>query len=230
MIGLLNAYLFDAQAEYQLKYGAMFEAAIRSGLKTDQVKSYKVALGELPKSPTECDLWVISGSAKSSYDREAWIQELKDFVVKCDKSKAQMIGLCFGHQLIADALGGKVEKSDKGWGIGVRSVEVLKDKTWMMPKSKVLNLIFSHQDQVIELPEEAEWIATSDFCKYEAFMVDEHILCLQGHPEFTIEFAKDRYLDREDLIGASKVEKALESFNTAISYDLIWSWLREFKR
>lgn len=228
MIGLLNAYRYDPDADYQKQYGPMCLEFLSRALPGEKVKMYEVALGDKPKSDDECDAWIITGSPKAAYGSERWIHELGQFIINAHHDKRKMIGICFGHQMIAHHLGGRTAQSPAGWGVGVRSFRVLKHKPWMQPRLDEVSLLFSHQDQVVELPPRAEHLASDEFCKYQMFSIGEHIFCLQGHPEFTPEFAKGRLDTRVESVGREKYERAVQSMGRKTHSEELGSWIRAF--
>ena len=234
MIGILNAYHFDANdTGYQLDYSRIFIEFVKSIYpeKADAVREYKVAQGEFPQSVNECELWFITGSPKSVYEDIPWIHNLRDFVVKLDETKVKTIAICFGHQMVAHALGGKVSKSPRGWGVGIRNFEMLIHKPWMdSPGSTTqkLSLLFSHQDQVEVLPPTAELLAQDEFCPFQMMQIGEHILTMQGHPEFTVNFARERLISRRDKMSAETFDKAMKSYAEASDFQLMIGWIRKF--
>lgn len=227
MIGLINAYMFDPDPKgYQAQYEPMFMGfAKESGL---DIRSYRVALGEKPKSFDECSGWIISGSSKGAYDNDPWIEELISFIQECHKHKKKLAGICFGHQLIAQSLGGKTEKSDKGWGVGIREFQVKKEMPWMKPPLLNCSLLFSHQDQVTELPPGAEHLASDPFCEYQMYSMGKHVFCLQGHPEFTPEFARSRYESRREKLGNQTYKTAMASLGAPTHRHELGQWLANF--
>ena len=110
---------------------------------------------------------------------------------------------CFGHQLIAQALGGAVGRAAAGWGVGVHTWKVVRDESWMRPAKREFRLLASHQDQVKTLPSGARLLASSKFCPHAAFAVGEHMLAVQGHPEFTKAYAEFLMHKRRPLLGAA---------------------------
>ena len=149
-----------------------------------EFSSYAALDGELPKSPEECDLWVITGSRFGVYEGHDWIAPLEAFIRDCRDAGKKMIGICFGHQIIAQALGGKVEKSDKGWGLGVHRYDLVDWPEALGPPPDTFNIQAYHQDQIVKPPEGAEQIARSDFCEYAALWYPGFAITVQGHPEF----------------------------------------------
>lgn len=154
-------------------------------------RTYAILDGEIPASPEECDAWLITGSKFGVYDGYDWIEELKAFVRQAHSARRPVVGICFGHQLIAEALGGKVEKSDKGWGVGLHSWELKEKADWMEGAGEDFALQVSHQDQVVELPEGARVLASSDFCPNALLAYDDWAVSFQGHPEFSADFSED---------------------------------------
>lgn len=239
MIGVLNAYHFDfTLGNYQEDYNRDVDAFLLRTFPSQLVRQYKIAKGEWPLSFDECHLWVITGSAKGAYEEVPWIHRLEEWVRELHLRKKKLIGICFGHQIIARALGGKVERSEKGWGVGIQKFQILKPQSWMQPAQTEVSLLFSHQDQVVELPNESSLLAQdeihllaqNDFCPNQMFQIGRHILTMQGHPEFSVEFAKNRLVSRREKIDPAVYDRAMSSFALQHDSSIISHWLREFAK
>ncbi|ETX10966.1 glutamine amidotransferase [Marinomonas ushuaiensis DSM 15871] len=152
--------------------------------------TYDVRLGFFPESVTECDAWLITGSKSDAYADEAWILRLCEVIKDIDQLKRPLVGICFGHQIIARALGGRVEKFEGGWGVGVHQYQI-DESLPMLANNQSIALCAFHQDQVVEKPERARVILRSDFCQNAGLIYDDHILTFQGHPEFSEEYEKE---------------------------------------
>ena len=153
--------------------------------------AYPALEGRLPDSPQEADLWVITGSRFGVYEEHPWISPLESFIRECKSTGSRMIGICFGHQLIAQALGGRVEKSSKGWGLGIHEYTPSGWPEALAPAPHSLRLQAFHQDQVTALPEGAHRIARSEFCENAALWYPGFALTVQGHPEFGKAYVRD---------------------------------------
>ena len=230
MIGFINAYRPDGGlVAYQERYLPMFVDYLEKTFPVDEIRVYEPALGDMPGKPEDCSLWVISGSPKNADDTDPWIQALAEFIRACDAVKAKVVGVCFGHQIMAQALGGKVATSDKGWGVGARKFDILKQKSWMDPAIETATLLYSHHDQVMELPEGAEHLGRSDFCEYEAFSVGDHFLCVQAHPEFDTDYARGSLASKRKTLGEAHYDRAIESLKMPLSADVLMRWIRNLR-
>ena len=147
------------------------------------------------------DFFITTGSRASVYDEEPWIQILIDFVKRLEKEKKKFIGICFGHQILAIAFNARVEKSAKGWGIGVATNRIVYTPQWMGEKKKNINIIVSHQDQIMSLPEGATVIAESDFCPFFIVQWNDQFLSIQGHPEWNRDYSKALMNERRKIIS-----------------------------
>ena len=213
-------------------YPDMFRALIRDaadalGIKVD-VSIWNVEAGEYPGSIDACDAWLITGSRKSVYDDEAWIQDLGAWVKKLHERKRKLIGICFGHQMVAHFLGGQSAAAESGWCVGVQDYRVVSSAEFMLPAQGTYRLIASHKDQVKSLPPGAELLASSDTCPHAMFQLGEHMLCFQGHPEFQPAYSADLTELRRELLGPEKSEAAIKSLQNAPDRQLAGIWILNF--
>ena len=190
--------------------------------------------GELPPAPDACEAWLITGSKFGAYEDYPWIHALKDFIVKAYAAKIPMVGICFGHQILAQALGGKVVKSDKGWGVGRQTYKWSEDKpSWLaktdLAQSDEFSILAFHQDQVVEVPPQAKVIASSDFCNVAALAFGDQVLSFQGHPEFDEPFV-DTLIEnrRADSLGDEVADKGAASLALPIDKTAIGAGIVEF--
>lgn len=142
-------------------------------------RTWKVVEGELPASVTEADGWLITGSRHGVYEDHPWIPPLQQFIRDAFAARVPVVGICFGHQIVAQAMGGKVERFDGGWAVGATEYDF---------GGETLRLNAWHRDQVVTAPPGAKVIATNDFCTNAALLYDDRALTVQAHPEFRPEF------------------------------------------
>ena len=181
-IGILQAdsvlpHLQNEHGNYPEMFQKLLEEAARSITEIDrlEIKHYDIEHGQYPAKIDDCDAYLITGSKKSVYDDEPWIHDLKEYVLALNKVRKKLIGICFGHQMVALALGGKTEPAEVGWGVGIHSSNVVVQKSYMNPPLSKLSAIVSHKDQVTQLPEGAELVSTSDFCPNAMYLSLIHI-------------------------------------------------------
>jgi len=209
-------------------YAEMFQSLFVSLDDQLEFKVYQVIEGEYPENMDECNAYLITGSKYSAYDNEPWIKQLQNYIVALHKHRKKLIGICFGHQVIALALGGLTEKSEKGWVAGNSISTIEKAKSWMGKAKKQFALLVSHQDQVTRLPVQAELIASNISCQNASFQIANHILTFQGHPEFSADYLHYLLNKRRDIIGEEKYKKAMDSLQCDQDAQLIVRWIIDF--
>lgn len=182
-VGILRTgYMGGKLAEDHGEFPDMFIDML--GADSFNYRTYSVVDGELPNSIDDCDAWIITGSKHGAYEDHTWIAPLEAFIRKLAVGEQPTVGICFGHQIMAQALGGKVEKFDGGWGIGP---QVYKE----VETGKTATLLAFHQDQVTECPPGAEITHTSEFCTIAGLRYSSTCWSLQPHPEHTPAFTRD---------------------------------------
>jgi len=179
-----------------------------------QFAFYQAHKGELPENVTDCDAYAVTGSPNSVNDDDPWIEPLLDFIREIDTHKIPTIGICFGHQAIAKALGGEVINAGKGWRLGITKTHYRTQKPWMNPDFDSLQIPAAHHDQVIALPERAEVLGGNDYCPITSIGVDDHFFTTAYHPEMTVGFLADmvHHLDKKESakLGDKAYREALD--------------------
>ena len=201
-------------------YPAMFAELLGDGV---EIETFDVQAGQLP-DPNAHDAVLITGSPAGVYDDYPWIAPLMDFVRSAKDSK--MVGVCFGHQVMAEALGGHVEKSDKGWGAGLHHYSVVHDEPWIDSATGIA-IPASHQDQVVVQPPNTEIVARSDFTEFAALAwTDRPAISFQFHPEFSPDFAKALIEKRYDIVPDP--DAAITSLDAPNDNARVGGWIRRF--
>lgn len=212
------------------RYPAMFRDLLGEADATLEFKTYDVRAGELPAGPDACDAFLVTGSAASAFDEEGWIRGLEAFIRVCAAQGRKLVGICFGHQVIAQALGGAVERSRNGWGLGRRTFAIARRRPWMDEPLETCALFFSHQDQVTVLPPGAETLAGDAHCPIQMYAVSNGVLCIQGHPEFSPPYAQAHLKLRRERLGPERYGEALQEVRKPVDAPVIARWIVKFLR
>lgn len=189
---------------------------------------YDVEEGEYPQDIDEVDAYLITGSKSSVYDDKPWIATLIDFVRELDSRHKKTVGICFGHQLVAEALGGKTEKSPKGWGVGLHTHRFASAPGWHDQGELAFDILVSHQDQVVKNAAGAKVLAGSEFCENAVCQVGEHILTFQGHPEFVPDYSREIMELRREMIGEQAYGSGMESLVSDPQRMRVARWILNF--
>ena len=207
-------------------YPSMFRTLF--GETTHDYATFDVAAGRYPGIVEDHQAYIVTGSSAGVYEPHAWIDPLKGFL-RAAKGRTALVGVCFGHQIMAEAFGGKVIKSPKGWGVGLHRYEVATRHAWM-DSATTIGVPASHQDQVVELPPGAQVVAANDFTPFGMLAYeDQAAISIQLHPEFTPDYAKalietrrgTRYTD-------AQAEAALASYGQVDDRSRVGGWIAEF--
>lgn len=222
--GYVHPSLVQAHGDYPEAFGALLEP---HGI---ELVVFDVQTGPVPDDPFSLDGWLVSGSASSAYEPLGWIPPLEAFLRTVVEDEAPLVAICFGHQLLAQAMGGRVVRAPAGWGAGAHDYEVVgPPRPWMVPPADgPVRLIASHQDQVVELPDGAELVARTDHCPIAAFTLGAQALAIQPHPEFTTDLSGEIARLRRDRMGSAITDAALASLAEPLDRDLVASWISAF--
>jgi len=213
-------------------YPLMFQRLL--GPEAYDYTTYAVDEGELPAHPRDCDAYLVTGSSAGAYEDLPWIAPLSDFL-NAARGQAALVGICFGHQIMAQAFGARVIQSPKGWGMGEQDYRILTREPWMAPLKEEwaasIRLPGSHQDQVVCLPPGAEVFAGSDFTPFGGLVWrDQPAISLQLHPEFEPAYAialiearraAGRYADEQ-------ADAAVATYAGADDRVRVGGWIRNF--
>lgn len=208
-------------------YTHSFESMLSTTSGRFSYQVYQAYNDEIPTEPDACDAYIISGSSSSVLDPDPWIVALSEFL-KDTSVQQPIVGICFGHQLLHQTFGGKVEQSAKGWGIGVHEYEMVRYMGWMKPCLDKVGLLVSHMDQVVQTAPGTTVLAHSDFCPNAITMIGDNILTLQPHPEHTKALAHDLYSSRRERIGHDHVNAAIESLRQPSQGRVVAEWIAQF--
>lgn len=184
---------------------------------------------EFPSKVESYDGYLLTGSPVSVHDNFDWIKMLSEFIGKANKKNKRIVGVCFGHQLIAKHFGGIVDSNEKGWMIGSFPLDIKGKFPWMKKKVGVTDLYHFNKERVIKLPEGAISFANSKDYPYYAYTIGSNIVCLQGHPEQP-KSAMYKFLEvTKPVLSKKDIEKANSCIEVSKSDSVIWAqWIMDF--
>lgn len=215
ILGILQTGHVPAEVEardgdYTALYAAMFPD------RGYDVRTFSVVDNVFPVGPNVADAWLISGSRHGAYEDHNWIPPLEALIRSIRDAGKPLIGICFGHQIIAKALGGKVEKFADGWAVGRHEYTV-------GDVPIVLNAW--HQDQVVERPEGATLLGSSPFCENAVLAYGPNILTMQPHPEFTASVVEELIKHRSQTVPKPIVARAKAELAEPVDNSIVYEWL-----
>lgn len=230
-IGLLECDHVDQRFRHIAGgYRDMFAALLQPAAPEAKLTSFDACHGELPNAPEACDGYICTGSRFSVYEQLEWIEQLKGFVRRLHEARKPFVGICFGHQVLAEALGGRVARAREGWGVGVHAIDMVREEPWMQPALTVCRMQYMHGDQVLELPPDSVLLGRGDHCEVAMFRVGDTHLGIEGHPEFKAAFNEALIRDRAGRIRQERAEAGLASLATPTDEAAIARWIAAFLR
>ena len=217
--GRTPAAIIDKHSDYD----EMCKAFL--GRAPEEADTFAVLDGEFPESLDAYDVVLVTGSRHSVYENNRWIEPLENLLRQAHARRQKIVGICFGHQILAQALGGVVVKSEKGLGAGVMRYAY----TTVNGDDCEISLCVWHQDQVITPPDQALVIATSDFCEYAALRYGDHAISFQAHPEFSRDYVADLIEERQgDALSEDEADKARATLLHDIDNGFIADEIKKF--
>lgn len=192
---------------------------------------FNVAQHDFPEQAEAFDAYLITGSTASVFEDEPWIHTLTGFTQQAYAEGKKMMGICFGHQMLAHALGGEVQRSDHGWMLGAEPFELRSQKPWMQPEISTENhyLYYMNQDIVTKLPPDAELLGSSERCEFASFSIGDRVFSMQPHPEQPGEFVDEVVTILQDYLPSETIERARNSIQEKPVYgDQLSNWFTNF--
>ena len=233
-IGILETGLIREElADRNDPYPVMFERLLGLAEHEHELDfaAYSVLRGEMPASIDDCDGWLITGSRHGVYEQLDWMLELEDFIRQLAQAERPLIGICFGHQIIAAALGGTVVKSDLGWKVGVQHYDVSRHYDWMGESTPSVAMHAYHQDQIVDCPPSAEVFLVSASCPLAGLSYGDSIISVQAHPEIEASYERELLeMFAGSVIPLEVAQQGIATLDGDIQVDihLVANWFVEF--
>lgn len=189
---------------------------------------WQARAGLMPGSPEGYDGFVLTGSVSSVNDEVPWVLQLAGLVRQLHAQRLPTVGLCFGHQMMAHALGGRVGFSPGGWRVGSATTHISDVQPWMQPAQAAVTLFAAHQEQVLQPPAVARVVGGDAFTPAAALAVDQHFFSTQYHPEFGREFMRGLLQSHDGEWTAETVAAALDQVAQPVDAALFFRWMAQF--
>lgn len=213
-------------------YPVMIDALLRPHVPGLRIEVVSIIDGDALPNLDRVEAALVTGSPVGVYDPIDWIDPLKTWIREAGQRAIPQVGICFGHQIMAEAFGGHAHKAPGGWGLGRHAYDVASRETWMQGTSGKgpLNLAVSHQDQVLVAPPTARVLAKSAFTPFAALIYDHApAMSFQGHPEFCKRFTDALIRSRRGTrFPEALADAALESLHHPLDGDLVAQWISAF--
>ena len=212
-------------------YDEMVVDAIKNVDSAIECKTFRVFKGEFPDSVLTCDGWITTGSRSSANDNTDWTHCFEAFVRRVFEADRPFVGICYGMQMMAKALGGTVASAPNGWSVGVTTSQIHAREAWMDENiGATVNLLVSHKEQVTKLPVGARCIASSEFCPNAIIGLGSSMIGFQGHPEFNTEYSRALMRLRRGVIPDERIDDGLNSLALPVNGDQVFRSIRNFFR
>jgi len=209
-------------------YQQMFERLLSPHIPELRITRFDLQAGQMPADPGVCDAWITTGSRASVYDATPWIRAAESFIRTIASADRPFVGVCFGHQLLADALGAEVARAPGGWGVGVLPMQIVREEPWMTPARATVRLQYMHADQVVALPNGATLLGKAPHCPVAMFQCGPRLLGIEAHPEFPAAYARALIEDRRARIGESAADDALARVDEPTDAVVVGGWIARF--
>lgn len=207
-------------------YGVMTAAMLAPLLAEYEIEQFDAVSGDLPDHPEQYHAVVLTGSIANVTSHEPWMDKLYEHIQRLHRAKVKLIGICFGHQAIAHALGGEVAPAQPQ--VGNVALDIVRPQPWMQPAQASVHLLCGNFQQVVSLPEGAEALASQAHCPFPMYQLGEHILGCQYHPEFSPEYMH-RYVDfAQQKLGPQLVQQAQQQLAKDHHGAIVAQWLAHF--